>query len=61
MCDEFPQGLMVDVGEIGIAEEVGELLQIGKIAPLGVRRNVSFGLEILEEIEDMLAHEITLA
>ncbi|HET7318873.1 MAG TPA: hypothetical protein VFK23_07045, partial [Nitrospirota bacterium] len=52
---------MIYFGRFDFAEEIRELLQVGKIIPLGVGRHVTFIPEIGHEIEDMLSHATTLA
>jgi hypothetical protein len=52
---------MVHCRQLCIAEKGGELFEIGKITPQGVRRNVSLISEVREEIKNVLPHEDTLA
>jgi hypothetical protein len=52
---------MIHCRQFLFTEKCGQLFQIGKIAPQGVRRNVPLISEVGEEVKNVLLHEDTLA
>ena len=61
MRHELTKELMVDCTKLRGAEEIEELVQVREVAPFRVRGDVLFMFEVPEKVEDVPAHEITLA
>jgi hypothetical protein len=56
-----PQGLMINGRKVCFTKKIRELFQIREVTSFRVRGDISPVLQITNEIEDLLAHDVTLA